>query len=508
MRRYFKKCICSLGALVSVPVLASLQLPAPADSFAAVGLPAQVIPVVDQSATTSVPNVQEMPPQPDLTIEGKHLSLSEAILLALRNNPQVLSAQYKRILDKYDVEIANNAFQPQYSLDINQTFQNHAKPIYDVTPSAQLKTTLGTEFSVNNSFSTSGTQTTNLSVTQHLLKGFGSVNSIAYLDQMDAAKTAKLDYKTSITNIVMSVVADYRSLVSAELNLTINQKNLAATKQSTQDDELRFKAGKLARSELVQQQATLASAQLSYQSQLNALKTTYQNFLVELGVSPWSKFIVDKTVSTPVVKLPPLQTCIELAMKNNPDYQTQVINLQSTYRGIQLAKDQMKWSLDATVSQPLESTSADYGFPVTVDDVQAKDPSFTLNMQMPTNRLENQKALVSAKIAYAEAKAELEQSKRELMIKVQNQYQTILYDQQQIPIGEQSVQLEKMALENMQMKFKYGKATALDVATVQNSFVDAQSSLVSYQISLLNDLLDLDNTLGRVLDQWGITLRY
>ena len=129
MRRYFKKCICSLGALVSVPVLASLQLPAPADSFAAVGLPAQVIPVVDQSATTSVPNVQEIPPQPDLTIEGKHLSVSEAILLALRNNPQVLSAQYKRILDKYDVEIANNAFQPQYSLDINQTFQNHAKPI-------------------------------------------------------------------------------------------------------------------------------------------------------------------------------------------------------------------------------------------------------------------------------------------------------------------------------------------------------------------------------------------
>ena len=271
---------------------------------------------------------------------------------------------------------------------------------------------------------------------------------------------------------------------------------------------MRFKAGKLARSELVQQQATLASAQLSYQSQLNALKTTYQNFLVELGVSPWSKFTVDKTVSTTAVKLPSLQTCIELAMKNNPDYQTQVINLQSTYRGIQSAKDQMKWSLDATVSQPLESTSADYGFPVTVDDVQAKDPSFTLNMQMPTNRLENQKALVSAKIAYAEAKAELEQSKRELMIKVQNQYQTILYDQQQIPIGEQSVQLEKMALENMQMKFKYGKATALDVATVQNSFVDAQSSLVSYQISLLNDLLDLDNTLGRVLDQWGITLRY
>ena len=94
------------------------------------------------------------------------------------------------------------------------------------------------------------------------------------------------------------------------------------------------------------------------------------------------------------------------------------------------------------------------------------------------------------------------------MIQVQREYQAIQYDQQQIPIGEQSVELEKMSLDNVQLKFKYGKATALDVSTIQTSYVESQSSLVSYRISLLNDLMELDNTLGRVLDQWGITLRY
>ena len=198
----------------------------------------------------------------------------------------------------------------------------------------------------------------------------------------------------------------------------------------------------------------------------------------------------------------------QLAFKNNVDYQREVIELEETHRSVLTAKNNMKWTLDVNLQQELEATEGTSGSPVVVSDISASDPVLSLSMSVPIDNLQDQSSLIQAKISYQEAKENLEQSKRDLMIQVQKQYQAVLYDQQQIPIGEQSVQLEKMSLDNVQLKFKYGKATALDVSTIQTSYVEAQSSLVSYRISLLNDLMELDNTLGRVLEQRGITLRY
>ena len=486
MRQY--QFIGVLVSLLPVAVLsnANVILPIPEATMAHLGLPAEVIPVVLDSSVGVVQVASSSEGRAPATFSGKYLNLNDAILLALRNNPDVLSAQLARVMDKYNVEIASYTFQPQYTLDINQTYQNNHQPIYDVTPTAKLETTMGTAFSVTNRNDMSGNQTTSLNVTQPLVKGFGTVAEVPYLNAMDNEKIAKLNYQSSITSVVMAVVSDYRSLVSSELNLVIDKKNLEATEKATQDDGLRYKAGKLAKSELVQQQATLASAKLSYQSQLNSVQTTYQNFLSQLGVSPWSKFSVNKTVSVSAVNLPSMEVCIQQALKKNLDYQKDLIALEQKKRAILTAKNDMKWSVNAEVNQELDVTQGTTGAPLSIDDVSASDPQFSLNVSVPIDHLQDQSALVSAKIDYEEAKAQLEQSKRDLMIQVQKEYQAITYDQQQIPIGEQSVELQKMSLDNVQLKFKYGKATALDVSTIQTSYVESQSSLVSYRISLLN----------------------
>ncbi len=482
---------------------AALTLPEPKATMAQLGLPDDAV-----SNDTILPDGSSSDTGSSVNSAAKYLSLNDAILLALRNNPNVISAQLERVIDKYNIKLANYAFQPQYTLNIDQSYQNNEKPTYEVSPTVSLETSMGASFQVTNSNDMQGDQTTILSITQPLLQGFGWVNDISYLNSMDNEKIAKINYRSSITDVVMAVVSDYRSLVSAELNLKIDKKNLEATEKSTKDYELSFKAGRLAKSEFIQQQATLASAKLSYQSQLNSVQTTYQGFLSQLGVSPWSKFSIDQSVPANKVVLPSLETCIQTALKNNPQYQTQLIELEEIKRGVVAAKDQMKWSVNASVQQELDVTDGVSGSPVALNNFQAGDPILMFSVNVPINNIEQQAGLVSAKIAYEEAKAQAEQAKRDLMIQVQREYQAIQYDQQQIPIGEQSVELEKMSLDNVQLKFKYGKATALDVSTIQTSYVESQSSLVSYRISLLNDLMELDNTLGRVLDQWGITLRY
>ena len=44
----------------------------------------------------------------------KHLSLKEAILLALRDILDVISSELQRVADKFAVEVASDAFESQY----------------------------------------------------------------------------------------------------------------------------------------------------------------------------------------------------------------------------------------------------------------------------------------------------------------------------------------------------------------------------------------------------------
>lgn len=124
-----------------------------------------------------------------------HLSLKEAILLALRYNPNIQNAELDRIIQRYRLRVAYREFELQYALAGNTVFEksrySHAGHAttrsYVATPEFNLKTPLGTQASLkmDNTIAAIGNYNPllTLSVTQPLLRGFGiTINQAALKD--------------------------------------------------------------------------------------------------------------------------------------------------------------------------------------------------------------------------------------------------------------------------------------------------------------------------------------
>src|SRR3990167_2808769 len=74
--------------------------------------------------------VVELPLPRALPHRVMHLTLKEAILLSLRNNPSIQSADLGRVIDKFSLLVAHNAYEPQFTLGGQGSFANGSNPAY------------------------------------------------------------------------------------------------------------------------------------------------------------------------------------------------------------------------------------------------------------------------------------------------------------------------------------------------------------------------------------------
>src|SRR5262249_19522237 len=154
----------------------------------------------------------------------RELTLRDAILLALRTNPNVRVADLQRISDKFALEVAHNLYEPQYTFNANATFQPGSKPTYSYTPTAALTTPLGTKLGLNytqNFLGSAGNGSSIVgTITQPLMQGFGPAVAMAPLEQAEYSEhTARLNLKNTIISTVVQVIQNYYALVQAENSL-------------------------------------------------------------------------------------------------------------------------------------------------------------------------------------------------------------------------------------------------------------------------------------------------
>ncbi len=459
---------------------------------------------IGPAGAIKIPQPHVMPPV------AKTLSLHEAIALALRNNQNVKTAELQRIIDKFGLEVNIwKAYEPQITaLNVTSTMQKNVPPVWNLTTGVSLPgSTLGTTAKIdyaNNLLGGFGTAA--ISVTQPLLKGFGlAFNRIAYDNAIDAERTARLSFKDSIISVVDDVVKKYRSLVEAYNNLKTNEQSLKSQKDQVLQSNLQVKAGKMAKSDLLQQQENLESTKLSVVQQQDALRNAYQEFLTTLGLVPETKLIIDKNISIRNVRVPSRKEAIRIALAHNISYQKALISLRGDERSLLSAKNARKWQLDMTGSVTLGRTaSVANGVTANVNTY----PKLGFSLTVPINDLALKREVVQAKVSLENARMKLAQQKEDLIRNVANQLDSIHNQHKQIKISELAVKLQAQTLQNAELKLKYGKTTVFEVNSLTNQLVTQQVSLISTKITYLNDLTSLFQTLGTTLDKWKIKLRY
>ncbi len=472
------------------------------------------------------------------------LTLRDAVLLALRNNPTVKSSELQRVVDKFTLAVARNQFEPQYQLTGQANYANGSRPGYNYTPQVSLTTPYGTQLSTNvsNSWDGSGNGSSVATATlqQPLLRGFGRKIVEAQLyTAIQQEKVNQLTLKSSIISVILSVTQAYYQLVQDYNTLVTNELNLQNSKETLRQTIVRIQAGQAPGTDRVVQETDVASALLNIEGNKNTILQDQQNLITLLGLDPDVKISIDKQIHVDNVKLPTLEKAIQIGLANNIEYQQALLNYKVTERNLLVAQNQQKWDLElsANVSRTLFATGTESvntgsnsttttttttgtttttttivnGFitnPGTTSGGSATTKSLTLSLNVPIDNFSIKQQLVNARVSLKQAQLSLENSKRQLITQVTNNYHSLLSQLEQIKLAEKNVALAQQSLNIEILKYNSGRSTSINVTTQRNNLTNAQLTLISQKITYLNTLETFFQTLGTTLEKWNVSLTY
>lgn len=467
----------------------------------------------------------ELPTSPASRNKAIHqLSLREAILLALRYNPNIQNVELDRIVQRYQLRLAYNEFELQYAIGASGAVQ---KSTYSGVGSSTNRTLLATpEFNLNTKLGTSAklgidnnlngnnsyNPVLNFSLTQPLLRGFGkAVNEAALLNAEDTEWLNKLNLKQSVADQVTQVIMAYRMLILSGNNLQNQRLQLKEAQKSYEINEKKIKAGQLEPTGNIQQSYQIESLSLMVEQAENDFQTASQDLLQTIGLDPEMHISVPSDVVLDKLTVPDLKQSIEYALNNNTQYLAYKVALRADERAYKVAKNQQLWQLDLggnIQSGVVNDVTGNAGGVRGIYDGNNVTETARLTLTVPLHDLKRRSQLISAKVRLEKDRLALLAAKRVLITNITNiinnlnslakRYQLA---QKQVNLAEQSYALEKK-------KQQAGISSALDVNNTQNQLIQAQAGLINAKIAYLNQISNLQKTLGTTLEHWKIKLRY
>lgn len=454
----------------------------------------------------------------------QRLTLREAILLALRYNPNIQNTELDRIIERYQLRLANNEFELQYALGAEGVAQRSQfsgvgsvnNSSFLATPEASLKTKTGGQLSLNiaNNVSNYNTYTPvlNFSYTQPLLRGFGKeVNEASLLNAIDTEWLNKLNLRQSISDQITQVILAYRSLILSGNNLETQRLQLEEARKTYTINEKKIEAGQLEPTGNIQQAYQIESLNLAVEQAQNDFKTAALDLLQAIGLDPTMRLAVPNDIRLDKIIVPDIKESLKIAFNHNAQFLAQKMILRADERAFKVAQDQQRWQLDLGANaQSGKATDVDSnvsGFKG-IYSGQNVTEAISLTLTIPIKDLNRRNQLISAKVKLEKDRINLIAAQRILETNVVNIISNIqsLAKRYQLALKQVSLALKSYQLEKR--KLEAGISSALDVSNTQNQLIQAQMGLISAKIAYLNQLSTLQRLLGTTLDQWQIKLRY
>jgi outer membrane protein TolC len=452
------------------------------------------------------------------------LSLNEAILLAVRSNPNVQVSQLSYVSQKFNLWVQDWQFLPHYSLQASATVAkatSSGQPSasthnYNVTPGISLLTPIGT----NIALTASNTQTANynpglsLQIMQPLMRGFGTaVVEAALHNAQDTDVISRLNVEGVLRNTVTAVINAYLDVVSAEKTIKIDEGALERAERSVEQTRLYIKAGHMAGNEIVTVQANAASARSQLENDKNNLAQARYAMLAAIGVDPntrvrFSSLDVDGLIRK--YHLPTLEDTKRLILENDIQYQVDNITLHGPMeRSLLVAKDNERWQLNVAVNastgngagggQNAGSNSLFNGFN------QAQ--SVALTLQIPIDDQLTKQAVVNAKIGLKQAELGLKQEKWNKETSAINGWNSVLSVERSLRFAEDAEKLQEKTYNTSYQKYLHGLIDSLELQSALVSLIQSQQSLLNARINYLKALVNLDLLVGNTLKTWNVKVR-
>lgn len=443
------------------------------------------------------------------------LTLADAVYLSLRQNRSIRSAAWQRLAQKFDLRVAEDQFTPKLTIASNLTSGRNQTGTYrygELAPSVSLSSEWGTRFSLawtrrvdyKGSDWSQHNDGVSFSVIQPLLKGGGYEAASADVRLARLNEQAyRLSLKATVSQTVTQVIQAYRELVRAQEQLRISQQALGRARQLLDVNQALIAAGRMARFDILQTEADIANQELGVEDAGNQLETARRELLrllaMDLNVHLEA---ADSLIVSPVDIKP--EAAVGIALHNQPDYLTQLIQREQSDISLNLARNQKLWdvSLVAGVGDNQSRTSSSDG----TSQGRTWDKYLGLQIAIPVGDLRPRQTELRAEVDVRDKALRLEEAKQNLERSIGDAVRELRSRWRQYQIAQRARELAQQKLEFEREKLKAGRSSNFQVLSYEADLRTAENALLSAKLNYLNAQTSLDEKLGMTLTSWSISL--
>ena len=265
-------------------------------------------------------------------------TLSEALLQAYINNPELNAERENIKVSKEDLNISKSEFLPTVTVSSSRSKENTEK--------------LTNRSGTNSSFTDVDPKTQSLIIEQKLFQGFSGIAEMQKSKIGLSLADAKL-LKTE-QEILYKAVEAYSGLAFALEKLKINERNVSLLERQVETDQARLERAQITLADLAQSESSLAGAQAKFIQAKN--ETITSKLFYEKIIGPIVSMDNLNKISDLNFVIPEnLDKAIETSKKNNPDLIIAKLDYEQSKKDVIIARSD--FSPSATLS--LSSTKTD-----------------------------------------------------------------------------------------------------------------------------------------------------
>lgn len=457
------------------------------------------------------------------------LDLDRALVMTLANNRSIQSAYLNRVLDKYNLYVAQDLFIPDLNVTLGGTSQEAGDGAerlgtdsigvsYGVSAflptGGQVSLGMDTNTARSRNRAVNATDrlsssNVNFSFVQPLLRGAGYRVARSSLKSAEIVEKGNiLGLKSLLIDTISEAIIAYRSYQLELKQLAITETSLERARALVATTQSLIDAGRVAPVELVQAEVTVAQRELSFESAKNSVDNARLNLLSILDIGLDAELILMEQEAFPKFVENTIDYFFNVALDNQPAYLQSLLDLELSEIGVHVAKNNRLWDLDATFSASLAGNE-DGGLGAAFDGLRRNqvDLQAGLTLTIPFGDRSRRQSVLSARLNRQQQALAIAEIKESLQISVRNQVRTVHSLWAQLKLARQSETLVRKQLDAENIRFGLGRSTNFRVVEFEDQLILAQLDTASIGTDYLNALTELDRLLGTSLEVWNISFQ-
>lgn len=494
-------------------------------------------------------------PDPNVTIDdqGIHLSLDDAVTIALRRNLGLVIERYNWIQSRhgvleslgiYDLALTGGA---QYRDTTSPTVAAYEDtPVTSETAKSfqlglsQLLPTGGVAELSSSAYTLNTNRnvvvnplyqaTSDLTLTQPLLRNFGRHATERNILVARARATQSRDtVEQQVAQTIENVEAAYWDLVAARNQLGVAQEALQLAQTLHEQNKVRVDVGTLAPLELVQSEAGIASREEDIiraeaaigdaADRLRQLLNLDQGQLWDLPIVP------DTDPAAEKIQID-VGDSIQTALEQRPEIAAELARLDVLNIDKKYFRNQILPQIDLVLNYNLAGLSGDIPGstdPITGEPIPAISGSFSdaydqvknrdfeewrvqLQFSYPLQNRQRREQKVIADLAVEQEMAVLQDLRTQIITEVRTAARGVETSAKQIDSARVSRELEEKNLDAERKRYENGMSSSFRVLQIQEDLTQARSREVTAVTTYRTALASYYRSIGRLLEQKGVEL--